>query len=300
MSSLAVIVLTLNEEKHIARCLRNVRQIAREVFVVDSFSSDGTLAMAKALGAQVYQHEFKNHSEQLAWALENLPINAEWVMRIDADEVVSSALAEKISEVVSSTGTGVNGFLFYRQVCFEGELIRYGGVSHWVFRLWRKGTAEVEHRWMDEHIVLKSGNAKCLPGEFLDHNLNNIAWWTDKHNAYSTREAIDLLNYKHGFLPASPGNGTLTPQAGQMRWLKEHLYVRLPLGVRAFLYFGYRMIIRRGILDGRGGFAFHFLQGCWYRFLVDVKVRAVERRMRADGIDCVEAIRREFGVNPLP
>lgn len=299
MSSLAVVILTLNEEKHIERCLRGALQVTDQVFVVDSFSTDATLAIAQSLGAQVLQHEFRNHAQQLAWALEHLPIAAEWVMRVDADEVISPAMAGEIRDKLAGAAASTNGFMLPLYVRFQGALIRHGGYPQWQMRIWRKGRAEVERRWMDEKIVV-AGEIGRLRSEYLDDNLNNIAWWTDKHNTYSTREAIDLLNHKYGFLPTAPGKGTLTPQAGQTRWVKEHLYVRLPLGLRAFLYFGYRMIIRLGILDGRGGFIFHFLQGCWYRFLADVKVCAVERRMRADGIDCVEAIRREFGVNPLP
>jgi len=299
MSSITVVILTFNEEKHIERCLRSALQVAHQVFVVDSFSTDRTLAIAETHGAQVWQHEFKNHAAQLAWALENLPINTEWVMRVDADEVISPTLAEEMRGKLSSVCTGINGYLVYRLVCFDGKIIRHGGVSHWVLRLWRKGTAGIEQRWMDEHMVLKSGDIKRLDGEYLDDNLNNVTWWTNKHNGYSTREAIDLLNKKYGFLPVASGSGILTHQARYTRWLKENLYVHLPLGLRAFLYFSYRMIFRLGILDGRCGFTFHFLQGFWYRFLVDVKVREVERRMRAEGVGCVEAIQREFGVNPL-
>jgi glycosyltransferase involved in cell wall biosynthesis len=298
MSRLAVIILTLNEEKHLERCLRAVNRVASEVFVVDSYSSDATPAIATSMGAQLVQHEFVNHAEQLAWALEHLPLTSEWVMRVDADEVVSAGLADEISRAISDAASGINGFLVRRQVCFAGKRIRFGGVAHWVLRLWRRGTADVERRWMDEHMLLRHGHAARLSGEFVDDNLNDIAWWTDKHNGYSTREAIDLLNHKYAFLPAR-GSVPLTHQARRMRWMKEHVYARLPTGLRVLLYFAYRMIFRLGMLDGPGGFAFHFLQGCWYRYLVDIKMRAVERRMRRDGVDCIEAIRREFGVDLL-
>lgn len=296
---LTVLVLTFNEEKHIERCLHSLFQLTNRVLLIDSFSSDRTLELAKALGARVWQHKFKNHADQLIWALDNLPIDTEWIMRVDADEVLSPALAEEIRNELSLNSTQTNGYLFYRLVCFGGKIIRYGGVSHWVLRLWRNGSARIESRWMDEHIVINTGGVKPLYGQYLDNNLNNIAWWTDKHNGYSTREAIDLLNKKYGFLPAASDNYPLSGQARYTRWLKENVYLHLPLGLRAFLFFCYRMIFRLGILDGRGGFVFHFLQGFWYRFLVDVKVREIERRMRVEGIDCVEAIRREFGINPL-
>lgn len=297
--NLTILILTYNEEKHIERCMRSALQVAHQVFVVDSFSTDRTLAIAQSHGAQVRQHEFKNHAAQLAWALENLPISTEWVMRVDADEVITPALDEEIRSRLPTTISAINGFTVPLYVRFHGALIRHGGYPQWQLRIWRRGKAEIEKRWMDEKIVVQ-GEVGCMRSEYIDDNLNNITWWTNKHNGYSTREAIDLLNKKYGFLPAASGSGILTRQARYTRWLKENLYMHLPLGLRAFLFFAYRMIFRLGILDGRCGFTFHFLQGFWYRFLVDVKVREVERRMRAEGIDCVEAIQREFGVNPLP
>jgi len=296
-TSLTIIILTLNEEKHIERCLHSAFQIAQQIFVVDSFSTDRTLAIAKSHGAQVWQHEFKNHAMQLTWALDNLAIDTEWVMRVDADELISPDLADEIQNELQAARSAINGFMVPLYVRFRGTLIRYGGYPQWQLRIWRRGKAKIEQRWMDEKIVVP-GVIGRLQSEYIDDNLNNIAWWTDKHNGYSTREAIDLLNKKYGFLQVADSHA-LTRQAKNTRWIKENIYVHLPLGARAFLFFGYRMIFRLGILDGRGGFVFHFLQGFWYRFLVDVKVREVESRMRTEGTDCVEAIKREFGVNPL-
>jgi len=298
-ANLTIIVLTFNEEKHMARCLNSAFQVAKQVHVVDSFSTDRTVEIAKSLGAQVRQHEFKNHATQLAWALENLPIETEWVMRVDADEVISLALAEEIQNKLPMAELEINGFMVPLYVRFQGALIRHGGYPQWQLRMWRRGKAEIEQRWMDEKIVVQ-GKVGRLRNEYIDDNLNNIAWWTNKHNGYSTREAIDLLNRKYRFLSVTADSSALTRQARYTRWLKENLYVHLPLGARAFLFFAYRMIFRLGILDGRAGFVFHFLQGFWYRFLVDVKVWEVERRMSAEGIDCAEAIRCEFGVSPLP
>ena len=296
---LTIVILTFNEEIHIERCLKSAFQVACQVFVVDSFSTDRTVEIAEGLGAKVYLHEFRNHAAQLAWALASLPIDTVWVMRMDADEIITPSLADDIRGRLQSVASEVNGFHVSRYVRFEGALIRHGGFPHWVLRIWRKGMAEIEQRWMDEHMVLKVGTSQRLNGQFIDDNLNNITWWTTKHNGYSSREAIDLLNKKYKFLPDSIECGDLTHQAGYKRWIKENFYAHLPLGFRALLFFLYRMIFRLGVLDGRGGFVFHFLQGYWYRFLVDVKVREVEQRMRVNGIDCVEAIRQEFNVDPL-
>lgn len=86
-------------------------------------------------------------------------------------------------------------------------------------------------------------------------------------------------------------------QAGAKRWLKEAVYARLPSGLRAFAYFFYRYILRLGFLDGQAGTAFHFLQGFWYRYLVDAKVAEVKRRMAETGEGPVAAIRGVLGID---
>jgi hypothetical protein len=133
---------------------------------------------------------------------------------------------------------------------------------------------------MDEHIQV-AGQTVEFSGELVDHNLNTLSWWIDKHNRYSSLEALELLNLEFSFKPNDPigavrGGG----EAARKRWIKEHLYAKWPGGIRAFTYFVYRYVIRLGFLDGREGAAFHFLQGWWYRFLVDCKVAEVKRYMR--------------------
>lgn len=298
MSSLTVIILTLNEERHLTRCLESAFSVAQKVFVVDSFSTDRTMEIAASRGAIAVQNEFRNHAAQLMWALENLPIDSDWIMRIDADEVISPQLAEELRQQLSASEAAIEGLLVPLYVRFQGALITHGGYPQWQLRVWRRGKGKIEQRWMDEKIIV-NGDVRKLSGAFLDDNLNNIAWWTNKHNVYSTREAIDLLNSKYKFLPAPAEPATLTPQARRTRWIKQNIYVRLPLGTRAVLFYLYRMIPRLGILDGKAGLVFHFLQGFWYRFLVDIKVCEIERRMAKEKISCVDAIRREFGVDPL-
>ena len=128
-------------------------------------------------------------------------------------------------------------------------------------------------------------------GELFDDYLYSLTWWTDKHNRYASREAVDMLNLKYGFMTvdsvASLSGGS---QAGVKRWIKERVYARLPRGLRAFAYFFYRYVIRLGFLDGQAGTAFHFLQGFWYRYLVDAKVAEVERYMRDKDVDIATAI----------
>ena len=123
-----------------------------------------------------------------------------------------------------------------------------------------------------------------------------LTWWTDKHNHYASREAVDLLNLQYGFMPQDSVASLHGAQAGVKRWVKEVLYARLPGGLRAFAYFLYRYGLRLGFLDGPAGTAFHFLQGFWYRYLVDAKVAEVKRCMRQQELGVVEAIERVLGI----
>ena len=296
---LSAIILTLNEEVHIRRCIHSISAIAQKIYVVDSFSTDRTIEIAESLGARVFQHEFINHAAQLNWALLNLPIDTDWVMRIDADERLTLPLSNEIHRILENTEEGVSGFLVNRCTYFYGRPIRHGGrYPQYVLRLWRRGCATCESSWMDEHMVVNQGEVRSLKGELIDDNKNNITWWIEKHNRYATREAIVQLNEKYNFLSKKQNLNELSGQARVSRWLKEKLYAQLPLGWRALFFFFYRLVFRLGFLDGRSGVAFHFLQGCWYRLLVDIKVSEVERRMKSKNIDCEEAIREELRIEP--
>ena len=295
--NVTAVILTFNEEQHLARCIASVQAVATNVVVVDCSSTDATLDIARAHGARVLQHAWVNHAAQFNWALTQLGADTEWVLRIDADEVLTPALIEEIRTRLPGIGPEIDGVYWGRRMTFQGRLIRHGGVFPVrVLRLFRHGRGQCENRWMDEHIKV-AGPTADFAGEMIDDNLNSLTWWTDKHNRYASREAVDLLNLEYRFMPhdtvASLRGGK---QAGGKRWLKERVYARLPGGFRAFAYFFYRYVLRLGFLDGQAGTAFHFLQGFWYRYLVDAKVVEVKRYMREHRVGVVEAIERVLGV----
>ena len=295
--NVTAVILTFNEEQHLARCIASAQAVATNIVVVDCYSTDATLDIARAYGARVLQHAWINHAAQFNWALTQLGADTEWVLRIDADEVLTPALTEEIRTRLPGIGPEIDGVYWGRRMTFQGRLIRHGGVFPVrVLRLFRHGRGQCENRWMDEHIKV-AGPTADFAGEMIDDNLNSLTWWTDKHNRYASREAVDLLNLEYRFMPhdtvASLRGGK---QAGVKRWLKERVYARLPGGFRAFAYFFYRYVLRLGFLDGQAGTAFHFLQGFWYRYLVDAKVVEVKRYMRERGVGVVEAIERVLGV----
>ncbi|OAI31110.1 glycosyl transferase [Methylosinus sp. R-45379] len=292
---ISVVILSFNEQLHVPRVLENLQSLTRCIFFVDSFSNDETIELAGAGGAKSYQHEFTHQAQQFQWALDNLPIETEWVMRLDADETLTPELIEEIKQKLPSLPPDVTGVNINRRHIFMGRWIKHGGrYPLTLLRIWRKGSAKIEQRWMDEHMVLLRGRAVTFDHDFCDDNLKDIAFFTDKHNKYTTREAIDRLNAEYGLFPPDEGveDGASSVQARLKRLVKARIYNRLPFGVGPLAYFLWRYFFQVGFLDGREGLIYHFLQGFWYRFLVDVRV--LELRRAIVHLESKDAIRTEL------
>lgn len=294
--TVTVVVLALNEAQHIERCLNSIEPVADLTVVVDSGSTDRTVALAEERGARVLQHRFVNHAAQFNWALTQLDASTRWVLRIDADEVLTPLLRDEIAARLPELGDDIDGVIVRRRIVFQGREIKHGGAGGVkVLRLFRYGRGRCEQRWMDEHIHVP-GRTVLFDGVLLDNNLNSLSWWTDKHNDYASREAVDLLNLDFNFMPYdSVAARAGRSQAAAKRWVKENVYARLPAGLRALAYFFYRYVVRLGFLDGRIGTSFHVLQGFWYRYLVDQKAAEVKRHMKRTGVDAPAAIRAILG-----
>ena len=299
--SLTVVILTKNEKSHIARALASVAEIADTCVVVDSGSTDGTMEIAQVAGALVLQHHWVNHATQFNWALDQLPNHTEWVLRLDADEIVTPALAAEIRKGLATLSPKTKGVYVSRRMHFLGRRITWGGVFPVrVLRLFRHGHGHCENRWMDEHIIVDGETAE-FSGEIIDDNLNSLSWWTEKHNSYASREVVDILNQQYKFMPQeSVAKLRGGQQAGIKRWIKENVYARLPGGLRAFAYFLYRYVLRLGFLDGKEGTAFHVLQGFWYRYLVDMKLDEVRTYLKNNSVDVETAIKDVLGIALRP
>jgi len=295
---LTVVILTKNEEKHIARAIHSVADICDRVVVIDSGSTDRTMEIARELGAQVLKNPWVNHAKQFNWGLDQLPANTQWVLRLDADEYITPKLHGQIAAALKSAGEDVSAMLVSRRMHFMGRAIRWGGIFPIrVARLFRYGRGRCENRWMDEHIIFE-GKAIDLSGELIDDNHNSVTWWTEKHNSYASREVVEMLNAELSFLPVDPATASESGrQAGAKRWIKERVYARLPGGSRAMMYLLYRYVIRLGFLDGKEGAAFHVLQGFWYRYLVDTKLHEVKTFMRRNNADVKVAIREVLKID---
>ena len=287
---ITAVVLVFNEELHIARCLSSIREIASDIVIIDCFSTDRTVEIAQSFGAKIFQHKWVGHSAQFNWALLQLDSSTEWVLRIDADEILSQELIHEINHRMPTLDKSINGVYFGRRMKFQGRLIKHGGLFPIrILRLFRFGFGKCEKRCMDEHIIVSGGTFE-LEGEIIDDNLHSLNWWITKHNKYSNLEVVDLLNLEFKFMELESLATFSNKGPGFKRWLKESIYVHAPLGYRAFAYFIYRYIFRFGFLDGTWGSAFHLLQGFWYRYLVDLKVLEVKHFMRTNNVGIEQAI----------
>lgn len=290
---ISAIVLTYNEEIHLERCLHSLKRIGAKVLVVDSYSNDRTKEIAVRYGANFYQNSWINHAVQFNWALDNCNIDTEWVLRLDADEYLCEDAIESILDELPNQSEHVSAVTLKLKRIFMGrEMKRMPNIK--MVRLFRKGKARSENKWMDEHIQIDSGEIIDFKGSFADDNLNSIGWWTNKHNGYSIKEAIELLDMEYQLL----GNdkvSRLDDQARRKREIKLK-YVKSPLFLRSFIYFVYRYIVKLGFLDGKEGFLWHFLQGWWYRTLVDAKVFEIKKYCGNDIVKMKQYIHSNYGI----
>jgi glycosyltransferase involved in cell wall biosynthesis len=262
-----VIVLTFNSEASLAATLQSARQVSDEIFVVDSFSSDGTVELARSLGATVVQHPFEHYGAQRNWAIDNLPVSQPWQLHLDADEWMNDQLVAAILALPNQAEH--SGYFLPRYLRFLGRVLRHGGMNPtWHLRLFRTGVGRCEDRKYDQHFMVASGSCGQLPGEMIDDIRMPLAEWTARHNRWSDGEVAEL--------DAAESQGRVKPNArgnpAERKRYYRGTYDRFPLFFRPFALFFYRFFIRLGFLDGTEGFIFWVLQTFWFRFLVDAKI----------------------------
>lgn len=269
LGTLAVIILTYNEEANIAQALDSVAGWADEIFILDSQSTDRTLEIAGRYGCHIAQNKFENYAKQRNHALDHLPIHSEWVFFLDADEWLSEELKKEISALIA-TSPVENGFYIKRRLIWMRRWIRRGYYPSWQLRLFRHGKGRCEGRAVNEHLIVE-GITGNLRNDFTDENKKGVSDWIAKHNGYATREAQELLNTRSMRSYQEIDVSLFGSQAQRRRWLRYKVWNNLPPLIRPFFYFIYRYILLGGFLDGREAFIFHFLQALWYPLLIDIK-----------------------------
>lgn len=295
---LSVIILTYNEELHIRRCLENVCPFSKRVIVVDSPSTDRTVEICKEFAnVEVVVHQYPgNQAEQFNWALDNLKIETEWVLRMDADEYCTQELIKEMQEKLPSMPNDVSACVLPLGRVFQGRLLKHGIVNGiYMIRLFRQGKARYELRMMDEHLKVLDGRTVTFENKFVDASLLTISQFIEKHNGYSTKEAIQLLDAEYGLTDWKDSDNVYADEVIAKRAQKAR-YAKMPLFWRAFAYFIYRYIFKLGFLDGKEGFCWDFFQGLWYRMLVDAKVYEVKKACGNDKEKMRRYVNDAFGV----
>ena len=275
MADITAIILAKNEEANIQKCIRSIKGFVERIILVDSGSTDQTAAMAKELGVETYFHEWKHYADQFNWALDNIPISTKWVYRIDADEVVPPELAEEIEEETERhKDDSINGFIMKHKLFFLGRFLTHGGAYPFLkITIFKPEYGRFENRAMGEHVVLEEGTTLTLEHDCLHYDCKSLTAFVDKHNSYATREVIDYYERRN----ALKAQAELYGEAERTKKIRDGLYYRLPLFLRARLYYWYRYYIKLGFLDGTPGRIYAFLQAYWYRYLVDAKIYEAEK-----------------------
>lgn len=284
---ITTIILTYNEEIHIRRCLENVCPFSKKVYVIDSPSTDHTVDICKEFpNVEIVEHKYPgNQAEQFNWAIDSLKIDTEWVLRIDADEYLLPELVAELEQKLPEMPMDVTGIEFRRRHIFMGKWVKHGIYPVIMMRMFRTGYGRYDARLMDEHITLKEGRSVVLDNDFCDHSLINISDYCRKHINYAQREATEILNETYGLTAENSQNDLNFGGQAQEKHKTKSKYNSLPLFWRSFAYFCYRYFLRGGFLDGKEGFLFTFIQGWWYRTLVDAKVLEVRKWLKTNSLN---------------
>ncbi len=258
MTDIAVIILVGKEKLHIRRCLERLKTIEpHQVFVVESQPSDGAHEIALEMRAITAFNRWPGlQSVQFNWALDNLPIEAKWILRLDADEYLTPESVEWIKANLDGIDDKVSALEFTLERKFMGGVIRHGTNGIKMVRMFRRGRGRYAETLMDERIVF-DGEKLSVPVVFFDDNLNSLEWWKEKHRGYAKREAQQAVESLRSGVWTDP---------------RKAKYYKLPRYIRAFAYFCIRYFLKLGFLDGLAGWRWHFWQGLWYRWIVDKEI----------------------------
>ena len=176
-----------------------------------------------------YENKWENnYAKQFNWGLANCSIKTKWILRLDADEYLTDELISELEEKLPFLESDVTGIVFKRRHIFLDRWMKRGTYPVELLRLFQNRKALCEQRFMDEHMQLLEGKSVKFCNDFVDHNLNNISWWTAKHNGYAIREAIDLLNMEYYLFDTNKDIVTIGNQAAKKR-NKKHKYLEMPV-----------------------------------------------------------------------
>jgi glycosyltransferase involved in cell wall biosynthesis len=278
---LTVLVVTRNEELNLERCLASVHGFADQIFVVDSESTDRTREIAGRFADEVRELPY-DHTRIIPWifqwGLDNLPIRNEWVLILEADQAVTPELRQEIAALLAQPDLREDGFYIRREQIFRGRGIRFGGYGgKHLLKLFRRGRCELDPLDQDTRVYVRGlvGRLRA-PIEEWNRKEDEILFYLQKHLRYAEAFAREELERRHAAIPWKINPRLFGTPDERSLWLRTRYY-RLPLFVRPALYFLYRYFFLLGVLDGKNGFIFHFLQAFWFRLVVDIRLEELMR-----------------------
>lgn len=275
-ADITALILTKNEEINIKDCIESITNLVKRVVVIDSYSTDKTVEIASDCGAEVYQHSFENYAKQYMYGVEIAKVETVWMLRIDADERFTPESAKELEKLCDSNmNTDVAGITLRFKKNFLGKDLYHGGVYPWKkMNCYKTRYGTIENRNMDEHIILSEGRVIEMKSDCLHFDFKSLEFFVNKHNWYSSREALDYFEHAK--------RQTAKEKIDFKTWFKMSIYYKLPLGMRAHIYYLYRYYIRAGFLDGTEGKIYAFLQAYWYRYLVDAKIYEEKNKQKSN------------------
>jgi glycosyltransferase involved in cell wall biosynthesis len=269
----SVIILAYNSELSIGETIASILPLTDDIHIVDSFSKDRTVEIARGLGAQVTEHAFESYGAQRNWAIDHCPVRYAWQLHLDADERLTPELLAEIADLPEDARE--TGFILPRLMTFLGRPIRHGGLyPTWHMRLFKNGLGRCEMRKYDQHFYVVSGTTRQLKHDMIDDIRMPLSEWTFRHNRWADAE-VEEQSTNADAQEVRVGANSAGNVIERKRALRER-YNNAPLFLRPFLLFVYRYFFKLGFLDGTEGFIFYVLQTFWFRFLIDAKT--FERR----------------------
>jgi glycosyltransferase involved in cell wall biosynthesis len=269
----SAIILTKNEAQDLPNCLASISWIDDKI-VVDSGSTDETIAIAEKNGARIFTNPFRSFADQRNWALDHCAPIHEWILFIDADEQSTPRFQHAIASATKSASLEVAGFYCCWKMMYGGVwLKRCDSFPKWQLRLLRKGRARFIDFGHGQKEGAVEGRLDYIREPYLHFPMNKgLAHWVDRHNRYSDLEAVARAKEKIVWKNIFSADGSTRNRA-----LKP-LVSRLPGW--PLLRFAWPYVFRLGFLEGRSGFEY-CLKLARYEWLIQAKMK--ENRIRAKG-----------------
>lgn len=278
MADVTVIIPTYNEEANIGECIKSLEGFAKKVILMDNNSTDKTKEIAEGLGAKVIQSDM-TYKERLNYGINMPEVETLWVMNVDADERMTPDTVKELNKVTEKfkDDPKINGVVLRYHFVFMGKLLKHSMSNK--MRLFKKGMAYMENVELDEHFVLKEGQAYMMKTCLMHLEYKGIDALTTKLNGFAKRKAKEVVEIQKKEKTVSyAGLATITKVR---RFLNYNFYYKLPIRWRAYWYFVFRHYFCLGFLDGNRGKMFNFFVVYWYKALTDAYIQ--EFKMLEEG-----------------